>query len=271
MNTRELEVLDLALTLYDGENRAGQLCPACKGGVTGECTFSVKRDSHHVYYKCHRASCGYAGRVRTSGEAADERRREKRIFRTFVLDPEPVQGEAAEAVKQKYLLSDDEYHRAGFGWTRAYSPPDHPGRLWIPMRRRDGGLRGYTVRDLTGQLPKKAMNFKLRDEDNTISWYNNRNSKKLILVEDAFSALRASSFMNAVNLSGVHVSEDDLDEFLRNGFTEAYIALDKDATKQAVKLALRYRGRYPLSVIPLPKDLKNMERDELADFLREYV
>ena len=266
--SKELEILDLGLSLYDGENRAGQVCPSCKGGSSGEGSFSISRDSNHVIFKCHRASCSFAGRIRTNGSAAREYKEHNRSYREFVTDPDPVSAETTSFLREKYLLSDEELRRSGFGWINKYGSA---GRLWIPMRRRDGSVRGYTARDLTGTEPKKALNFKWRVEDSSLSWYNNRLSKKVILVEDAFSALRASTYLNAVNLSGTHVSEDDLDELLRSGFTEAYLALDKDAIGKAVKLSLVHRGRYRLRVVPLEKDLKNMTREALEEFMKELV
>jgi hypothetical protein len=279
MRKGELELLELGLSLYDGESKAGQVCPQCKGGRTNESSFSLSRDGSNVYYKCHRASCSFSGRIRVSGQAAREYRETKRAYRTYVTDPDPLPEAARQLLRDKYYLLDEELSRFGIGWTTAHSPKrgggeeaeTDAGRVYFPMYRRDGTVRGYSARDLTGQYKPKVLTFQWRSEDTRLGWYTNRASEKVMLVEDSLSAMRAAQYMNACALSGVHIAEDALDELLRSGFTEAYLALDKDATSAAVRLALRYRGKFRLIPVPLPKDLKNMTRPELDEFIKELL
>lgn len=259
-----LTVASLGLGFYNGESQSGIVCPACNGGATHEGSLHLRRENDFVFYRCYRASCNFAGRVRVSGTVELRAARAKR--REFVTDPDRLTDEAREYLLNRYLLSDEEFRRAGMGSTTRYGVK---GRVYIPTYRLDGTVRGYVARDISGEQQPKALSFKFRDDEPSLHWYSKKGSKSCVLVEDAFSALRCSSYLTSGALLGTELPEVGVDEVRRACFSEVFLALDKDATKKAVKLALRYRDVLPMTVVPLPKDLKDMGREELEAFVKE--
>lgn len=267
----ELELTDLALELFESQSKSGIMCPFCKGGATGETTLFMRRDGRYVYYKCYRAKCGASGRVNVKNHTADVRIKElggkRRVLET---SPSELDQETRDYLVRRYHFTPEEIRRAELGITLMHSH-QAPSRLYIPMFRRDGTPRGYTARDLTGLEDKKAMSYKWKEDEPNLAWYNNRRSKSLIIVEDCFSGLRASTYINSCALLGVTLDKAKVDEIMRAGFTEAYIALDKDATRVAIKQSIEHRTRLRLRVIALEKDIKDMEPEELKTFMEPLI
>lgn len=263
------ELLDLALELYDGETRSGQVCPFCKGGASGDRSLWIGRDGRYVKYKCYRAKCGIGGQVnvrnQTAGERKDELGGKRRVLETTPL---PLEPDDIEWLKARYFLNDAEIARSELGKTRLHCHTVS-SRLYMPIFRRDGFARGYTARGNTGLEIRKALSFKWREDEPNLSWHNNRQSDKLIIVEDQMSAIRSSTYMNAVALLGVTLNKDKVDEIVRAGFREAYIALDKDATRFAIKSSIAWRTHLTLRIVKLEEDLKDLTREELESFMKE--
>ena len=267
MDVRYLEIGTLGADMHEGETRAGQLCPFCSGGSSGERTLSLKRDNHRILYMCHRASCGAKGSYSARSQAAKEYRRKERRFVTVT---DPLTDELASELMSKYHLTSEEIRRGEISTTTAYSSDGHL-RVYLPKHRMDGTVRGYTARALDKVQTPKALSFVFHEDEPNLGWYFRGRSRPLVIVEDAFSALRVSSFCNAVYLSGTHISDAIADELVRSGITPVYLMLDRDATRQAVKLALRYSNKCKMHVVPLPMDLKNMARPVLEEFLTEHT
>lgn len=102
-----------------------------------------------------------------------------------------------------------------------------------------------------------------------MAWYPNRKSRKLVIVEDQLSAIRASEYMNAVALLGTNLNEEQAYEIQRQKFQESYIALDADAIKQQTALVIRHRGILRLTPLMLKKDLKDHTPQELEEFFND--
>ncbi len=263
----DTQLANLALSLHDGERRAGELCPSCDGGRTKERTLSLTRDKHRVFYKCWRASCDFSGCFRlTGGDFLKYKERSGVKFRELETTPKPLDEEYLGIVKDKWNLTEAETKRAELGLTTLHTRECYY-RLYIPLFRYDGTVRGYVARDVSGLESKKALTFKFHQEEPNLGWHVNRTSKNLILVEDAISSIRASSYLNAACLLSTQLDKGKVDELIRNGFTKAYLALDKDATRTAIKLAANWNHLVKLNVIALDKDLKDMEREELRDLM----
>ncbi len=265
--SNELSLLDLAIGLYDSESKSGLECPFCKGGTDNESSFFLRREGRYVYYKCYRAKCGVGGRLNVTNTTAAERKTElggkRRVLETSPLE---LDEDTSEYLKGRYYLSPEELRRGEIGVTKMHCH-QCSSRVYLPMFRRDGTIRGYTARDVTGEERVKALSFRWRDDEPNLAWYSNRKSKSLIIVEDCFSALRASSYLNGAALLGVDLSKDKVDEIVRGGFTSAYLALDGDATRVAIKQSLALRSRINLRVLALDKDIKDMTREELKQFM----
>jgi DNA primase len=264
-----MSLLDLAVLMYDGESKSGLMCPFCEGGSTKEQTLFMLRDGRKVIYKCYRASCGKGGLLNLGTLAAGERKEELRK-KEWVLEvrSDPLDAATEEYLKTRYFLSDQELRRSEIGTTTKYcQAATH--RVYIPVLRYNRTIRGFVARDISGKENKKALSFMWNKDEPILAWYTNPSSNKLLIVEDPFSALRASSFVNSVALLGTDLSKAKTDEIVRNGFTEAWMALDKDATRQAVKLAVKLKDRLKLRVLVLDEDLKDLTRKELEEFFKE--
>jgi DNA primase len=129
----------------------------------------------------------------------------------------------------------------------------------------EGEVYGYVVRRLDNQPGPKTLSI---FEKNLGAWYPCNNSDELVIVEDQISALRASSYMNAVALMGIHMNEEVL-QTIRNTpiYKNIFLALDPDAFPVAIKLAHRCRPYFRMKVIKLDKDLKDMDEQALVDTL----
>lgn len=267
MSTAVLDLLQLAAEISEGSAVAGQLCPFCNGGSSKERTLSLKREGRYVLYICHRDSCGHRGKLNVATRAAKEIRQRKR---SFVTNPSKLSDGDLSYLYYRYNLSDQEVSRLEPGWTTKYSP-EGLGRVYLPCFRYDGTVRGYTVRDLTGSQSPKSLSFKYREDEPKLCWYYTSRKLPLIIVEDQFSAIRASSYCNSVALLGTHLSDDAIDEIRGVHHGKVFLALDKDATMTAVKTVVQNNSRLKMTVTALGRDLKDLTREELDSFFKDNM
>lgn len=85
------------------------------------------------------------------------------------------------------------------------------------------------------------------------------------------SAIKMAPHMHAIALLGTNLSEAKVDEIRENnpGYEHIILALDNDATHEAIKLQLRWASRLPgMCIQSLPKDIKDMNDDEFTDWLK---
>lgn len=93
------------------------------------------------------------------------------------------------------------------------------------------------------------------------------NSSVVLLVEDIPSANKMNPYFPCVALLGVHLSEDKVNYLLTQGITSVIIALDNDATLQAIKLARKFAiASY---ILPLQRDLKDETDERLQEIAGE--
>lgn len=266
--TSRLAIQEIGEGLAEGENSGGNLCPFCNGGGSGDHSLSVVRKSAMILYICHRDSCQAKGGIPAYGNPKrDTGPKERRVY---VTSPSPLPDKHRDKLKDMYFLSDVELRRADVGWTEAYSPPGL-GRVYMPVYNQQGKQRGYVCRDLYKEQNPKALSFVFRDDDTKLAWYLYSRTAPLVIVEDNISAIRASSYVNAVALQGTSISDDMVDEMIRSAMGPVYLCLDKDATRTAVKLSLRIRPRLVTRVVPLEKDLKDHTREELDDWMKTTI
>lgn len=262
----ELDLQDMAAKLYDGEEARPTVCPFCGGGTNLDISFCMKREGYKVLYICHRASCGIKGVMSVGSKASKAARHKKRVF---VTDTDPLCPEARAFLMEHNHLSLTELNRGEISQTSHYSPAGRY-RIYMPIFRPDGTVRGYACKDLFKQQSPKVLNFLFKEDECKVSWYSVRKSKALVVVEDQLSAIRLSSYVTSVALLGTHISEEFLDECLRTcGLDrDIYLSLDKDATNSAIKQALNLASRVKIRVVPLEKDIKDLTREELEVFVK---
>jgi len=109
-------------------------------------------------------------------------------------------------------------------------------------------------------------------------WYRYGNSGQLFvcglqprafIVEDCASACSVSSVVTGLALLGTNL----VDSYIRTitNYEKVYVALDKDATSTALEIVKRLNGKVATKLVVLPKDLKDMGKDERDDFIRSKL
>lgn len=263
MNVQDQITLEFS-DLPDGFTAAGELCPACSGGATKERTLSVTRREGRLYWKCHRASCAFAGSdaARSTGTSRTEPVQCRGVVgRTIARHAGPLSAVSREHLLQKYCITGQHISKFGIGWD------EETDRLVLPVQDAQSNLLGVNLRSLSNQQPKS----KLHVESGALSWYINRTTPGVIIVEDQFSAIRASDYLSSVALLGTHFNEDNAYYIKKHARGPVYLALDADAWNQAVRLVVLHRSILPMRLVKLPKDLKDMGDEELNSFMFEHV
>lgn len=247
--------------LAEGETRAGQLCPQCEGGPYGKRTLSVSRSNGILLWHCHRDSCTFSGRWGGRAGIGKQEKKQARgmVGGTLVRTSVSIPNEAQEYLRNKLLLSSRHIAKAQLGWD------EHEDRLVQPVFTYDGEVVGCCLRALDGREPKS----KNHTEQEAMAWYTHRGSPQLIIVEDIFSAIRASDYMNSVALLSTHLNDERVEAVREAGFTEAFIALDRDAYSKSVHYAAKYRSRLRLVPVQLSKDIKDLTHEEADDLFAD--
>ena len=253
MNLRDRFILEYS-DLSEYETRAGQLCPLCEGGNDGRKTLSVSRRNGILLWHCHRDSCTFSGRYGGRPGATKQKEKQSRgmVGRTYVRDAETIPEEARELLHDKYKLTGKHLSRAQYGWDR------QSNRLVQPVLSSDGEVLGACLRALDGREPKSLTHM----EAHSVGWYRKRGSHSLIIVEDLFSALRASDYCNSVALMSTHLNEERINVMKRAGFNSAFIALDRDAYAKSIQYVMKFRSMIKLTPVSLSKDIKDMSIEE---------
>ena len=94
-------------------------------------------------------------------------------------------------------------------------------------------------------------------------------SNKAIIVEDCASACSVSDKITGVALLGTSLLQDYIPSLFH--YQKIYVALDKDATDKAIDMVKTLCRVVPTKLMVLPRDLKNMTKDERDDFLRNRI
>ena len=205
------------------------LCPFCN---SKESTLAVFRIGSKIGYRCHRACCNASGAFYERGEYVDTTSEEKPVVALSV---------PSEGLYSRREVLDEDGNSRGAVYRRKSTTPRH--------------------------LPKDINRI---DKD----WIGLHfpaplSGKTVIVVEDIISANRMSKYFPCVALLGVHLNENKVSYLCRLGISHIIIALDNDATRQAIKLARRFVIQ--TSVLPLQRDFKDETEEtliEIAEGLR---
>lgn len=131
--------------------------------------------------------------------------------------------------------------------------------------------RGWVLRDIYNRSDVKALSF-IDEGEEGISWYKNHVGAATIIVEDIPSAVRASSVINAVALCGTGVGLSRATEIAEHAQNGILVALDQDATAESFRIARKWSLLWgDVAVIPLKRDIKNMDETEVQQLLGSYV
>ena len=260
MNAKETILLEYE-NIGEGTTYAGQLCPACQGGRTGERTLSVSRRNGSITWYCHRASCGFKGSSAGGRDHSGPVKTQCRgaVGRAYIREAEQPPPAIALYLCEKYGLTDYARQRSGIAWLRDEE------RIVLPVFSPQGECLGAVLRSLSGAEPKTITHT----EPLAMAFYTHRRSRDLIIVEDQLSAIRASEYMNAVALLGTNLNEDRAYEIYRQKYERIFLALDADAREKQAQLIIKHRGLLKLNPLMLKKDIKNQSKEELEELINE--
>ena len=258
---REIKLLTADLEVGDSSR---VLCPACGGGRSEEVSLSVHRkDDGGVVFHCFRASCDCAGGYGGTYQAA---RNKPPAVAHKVWEGETTDlPTGAEAWLIDNWCMDVPEH---WYWTE-----DMGGRLAMSIRSPQNTHRGWVLRHI-GPRPvrTKAYTYFCKPGTPKASWYTQRGSPNMVLVEDIPSAVRASEYMTAVALMGTRVTEDvalEIAEHRPPG--KVVVALDADATAEGIEIARRFGLLWDdVGVAILTKDLKDQTEEELCQTIQNF-
>lgn len=266
----EIAVLSEFEGLGEGESRSGQVCPACEGGSSKEASLSVSRRDGVLLYNCHRASCDFRGSLGLAATVGARTPRAEGSAERPYIPVSPVDKATVRFLGERYRVPREILEAAGLGWT-GEGTSRYSRRVCFPIFGPDLKERGKSYRSYLPTVVPKAI-IQLNDKT-AISqcWYKMiRTSPVVVLVEDQMSAIKLAPHFHSIALLGTNLSEAKVDEILdqRPRYERVFLALDNDATAEAVRTQLRWRNRLPnLYILGLQKDIKEMDSQEFKEFL----
>ena len=240
----------LGLDLEDGQHRV--VCPVCSGGTSRERSLALQCDGTSVRWLCHRASCQNRGQSGRTGI-------ESSTSYTHKSSKNPLGFQHHHLPHEAQTQSHKQQHS---DLMKPSVPQHNPPQGYLPRLVVDnqGVLRGIVYRR-TAVLPKHYPKDINRIDPHwcKLHFPSPMDCSIVLLVEDIISAEKMNPYFPCVSLLGVHLSEDKVDYLLTQGITSVIIALDNDATLQAIRLARKFAiASY---ILPLQRDFKD-ETDE---------
>lgn len=258
--------------LGDGQTAAGQICPACKGGSSQEGSLSITRRGGLLLFNCHRASCPFHGVIDVAGGGGRATLWSEEKPRRTNIETYEIREATLRLLAVKYNVSIEVLRSAQLRWSG--DGDGHFGRrVCFPIYGPDFKERGTSYRSYEAGVKPKAI-IELRSEgDVACSWYKwLRASPTLILVEDQMSAIKLAPYVHSMALLGTHLSDAKADEIVAGKYDKVLISLDNDATYTAIKMQLTHRNKIKnLYVAGLGKDIKDMSKGELDEYLRQNL
>ncbi len=244
-----------------------QVCPSCLGGGTRESSLTVTLFPNNIVkFNCFRNACMTKGSYTRGGSLpyayqdvdeplAKPKKAKRKKFNGVVL---PLTEFEEDWISKAWGIDKAPY------W---YHTPQFGGRIAMSVRSPTYAHRGWVLRDIYGGVKHKALTY-IEDDECPLSWYRTRGKKGTIIVEDIPSAVRASPYINSVALLGVGAGLDRAHEIYRTASRPILIALDQDATDEAFKMLERWGLFWSnAKVLPLKKDLKDMEENKLKTLI----
>lgn len=253
------DLRDYVISSYRGGEHS-VVCPVCEGGRGRERSFNVfEVDDNVLGYKCHRSSCGAAGRVLLVGERRGNVAKPTKSGALYLV---PATDEDAAEYTAQFGLTDP-------------AVAIYKDKRWFvaTLRKHDGGKYGWQRRiiDKTqlGSEERKAYTHK--DEKYPLAFYrNSAYNRRLIVVEDPWSAMRIEA-LPSLDADAAAICGGDWTEVMAREVAGKYekvvLALDRDAQAKAVKQALQHRHIQQVRVVVPRVDIKNMDDEEIIDTL----
>ena len=243
------------LGLKESERHRGD-CPECRGRNT----FTATNNMGDIKYNCFKLGCTVGGIYGTDMTAAEiHRYREQQQLQRAYTN---VKKEKDTMEIPEYVVtpkaSHTKYQRYTRRWGIAightmYDVKDE--RVVFPIKH-DG-----RIVDAVGRALYKNKKPKWYRYGNSGYPFIHGNSDTAIIVEDVVSALTLSKFCTGIALLGTNLLQSHIDVLKK--YKKVGIALDKDASKKAVKilddLALNMNAKFLL----LEEDIKEMLDEDI--------
>jgi len=265
--SRDYMLLEYA-GMPEGAVYSGRMCPSCRGGSSEEHSLSVGRTNGLLWWRCHRNSCSFRG-----AHGAQASRQEQPAVHQrgrWNYETERLPRDWLEWLADRFCI-DEELIDREWQWTNSYG-----GRVVMPVKNDRGHITAYNLRSYNDDGRPKSLLHRAMEQAGH-AWYRaNPFPATVVIVEDQPSALRASTIqgVDSIALLGTDFP-DTLVDRLRHVYRHRHrvlLALDQDATAQAVGFVLRHKGRLPsLEVLALDKDIKDMSQEEFRELIRRVV
>lgn len=239
-------------------------CPKCGG----KNTYTEWMDGATLKYNCYRQSCTHRGRKRMRELTKDD-------INSMVSNANAASNtEFIPPLHWTLWDSNDNctelletYDTAGaidaYNIPCWYDPKMH--RLVLGLQWEDK-LYGAIGRKLTGGVGPKWYVYK-RMSDAMFCAPCVQHSDTLLLIEDAFSALRAAPYVNAKALLSTSINASMI-SMLGTKWKRVIVALDPDAAKKNLSIQHRLQAYYDnVRIEPIKKDIKYFSDYELAELL----
>lgn len=239
-------------------------CPVC--GKKN--TFSVNDDGMQRLWFCFHADCNVSGRtsIKLSRDFAKLaiKKPTKKVEQpdTKFMLPDTFVSLSRNLDAELYVKSVNAYDAYLSG--RADIRYDFKRNRVAYLVKQGNSVVDAVGRAIDGRNPK---------------WYRYGNSKRpfvsgngkrvACLVEDAASACSVSHLVAGVAVLGTNLLDEHI-ETLKE-YDQVFVALDKDATDKALGMVKILCRHVPTKLMVLSRDLKNLTKEELDDFLRSHI
>lgn len=239
-------------------------CPVC--GKKN--TFSVNDDGMQRLWFCFHADCNVSGRTGISltrdfaklAMKKQEQKISKDMLTKFEL-PNTFVSLSRNLDAELYVKSVNAYDAYLSG--RADIRYDFKRNRVAYVVKNGNNVVDAAGRAIDGRNPKWY-----RYGNSSLPFYCGSSSTAIVL-EDCASACSVSALATGVALLGTNLLEPHI-EMLRR-YERVFVALDKDATDKAVSMVKVLCRQVPTKLMVLSRDLKNLTKEELDDFLRSHI
>lgn len=251
------------------------VCPVCEGGSTHERSMSVQVDDKNptvLWATCFRGTCDVSS-MRINGTTMHVTTMGREVAPTewayngdlFPLCAREGDNPGARMVDARWpwLLKHSSEHDIRYA-------PELEAVMFPVFDAAGITCHGWVPKALAHGRSLKHMRF-VEPGYTAGAWYGDAAPDDIIFVEDCLSAVRIASAgytVMGVALLGTYLSPAAIAE-ARAEFPEArlHLALDADATRAALRQAIKFRSMVEIAVHRLYRDIKDCTDEEVDEFL----
>ena len=227
-------------------------CPICYN----KNTFSAFNDGSKVVYNCFHADCSIKGRSRNPLT--------KQLFQQLEKQKEP------EIFYYRNHWEKMTTNRDYIHYIRQYDLSEHTEIMRYDRILNRVVFLTYKDKNLIGAVGRaldKTKNPKWYRYDNSGYPFVAGKSDTAVVVEDIVSALRISKFATGIALLGTNLLQSHIDVIKQ--YNKVGIALDKDASKKAIKILDELNMILNVKFLLLEDDVKEMEDDDIKKLVNK--